>query len=67
MTSNAARSILPVIRPYLRVKHRQADLLAEYLRIAKTHGQIANYSEQVEHVYRRLRDLNRRGRNDPVK
>lgn len=56
------RAVLPVIRPYLRIKKRQAELLLEFLSIS-THGRQLSDAEwkRVITIDYELKCLNRRG------
>ena len=64
LTGNHCRALLPVLRPYLKVKARQADLLLEYLRLADHRDRSPEYREAVTRIYEELRTLNARGSQD---
>jgi len=62
LTGNHCRALLPVIRPYLKVKARQADLLLDYLHLADHRNRSEEYRDAVMSLYEELRVLNTRGR-----
>lgn len=50
--------LLRIIKPYLRIKIQQADLLIEFCKNRKHHK---GYSEREKEIYNQLRILNKRG------
>ena len=60
---NQIRHVLPQVRPYLRVKAKQADLLQEFLDLSHgwhLHQQPVDW-QRIETIHRALHNLNPRG------
>lgn len=62
-SSRVALAVIDVVRPYLRVKGRQADLLRELYATTGRQGRRTDVSviAQREGLYRAAKELNRRG------
>lgn len=61
-SANQIRHLLPQVRPYLRIKHRQADIVSAFLK-TKSIGRKPSDAEwqQQENWRAEIRGLNRRG------
>ncbi len=58
ISPNQCRELLPLIRPFLVLKHRQADLLLEALEIIRSNVHLTGGSGEVRERNRRLLEEN---------
>ncbi len=63
LTSNSLRRLLPTVLPYLRIKHRHAELLLEYLslanrRLRRTPEELAAYYAKTSDLAAEVKRLN---------
>jgi len=65
ITSNQAGELLPALKPYLRLKHRQAALVMKHMKFKRKPGGGA-YSkkkkEALKKLYKKMQKLNKRGK-----
>lgn len=62
--SNEGRAFLPMILPYLRVKHKQAELIMDYYNtIDNLPYKSINREEIIDSFINRFRLMNKRGNN----
>jgi hypothetical protein len=60
LNADAAASLLQQVRPYLRIKHKQADLALDFQERLKTPALNASRSWQFDYL-NRIKAMNRRG------
>jgi hypothetical protein len=61
ISSNIMRAVLPQVLPYLRVKKKQAELVLQYLSLAKRRDRTQKYRDDVDAIHSEIRSLNKRG------
>ena len=61
--SNEIKMLLPQLIPFLRIKKKQAELLMEYYSVPRTKDE--NYRSKVKEIYKQIKALNTRGREEP--